>query len=431
MSAWQQQFQQLITPQWRQRLFGDARGELLESSTDTLTVLGSSLFHIESGLSITLDVDDGLNAQELARKSVSLLGQSPTTSKERSLILLLPPSEFVATSSHMPGLAGENLISALKLQADSLLPACSEELSVAVESNPASQLENVTALWLSQTRLDSLFDAFAEQGLLLAAIKPRLLQLVGIEPVTTVIEKDGEILTAVSISDNFLVRWLQINEADLQQDVFAEQWQAELANMPGANTIELDTDNSDDYVSELSGKPKRFYCFFPTGALAARKKAEKGRQALMVAAAIAGLLVMASIPFIAQSIELGMANARLQATRDMSADARADQAVVVDFENQWGIFYDFPDQQVREALFQLQEVLGAERLSSLELSDGLIRIQGTSSDPQAILQRLEQDPMFTEVVFSRATNNTRYYIDLRLALVNFEGYMVRYFPDQS
>ena len=115
----------------------------------------------------------------------------------------------------------------------------------------------------------------------------------------------------------------------------------------------------------------------------------------------------------------------------MSAEARADQAVVVDFENQWGIFNDFPDQQVREALYQLQEVLAAERLSSLELSDGLIRIQGTSSDPQAILQRLEQDPMFTEVVFSRATNNTRYYIDLRLASVNFEGYLVRYFPDQT
>jgi hypothetical protein len=39
--------------------------------------------------------------------------------------------------------------------------------------------------------------------------------------------------------------------------------------------------------------------------------------------------------------------------------------------------------------------------------------------------------MFTEVVFSRATSNTRYYIDLRLATVNFEAYMVRYFPDET
>ena len=77
------------------------------------------------------------------------------------------------------------------------------------------------------------------------------------------------------------------------------------------------------------------------------------------------------------------------------------------------------------------EVLAGEQLSSLELSEGLIRIQGTSSDPQAILQRLEQDPLFTEVVFSRATSNTRYYIDLRLATVNFEAYRVRHCPDET
>ena len=79
----------------------------------------------------------------------------------------------------------------------------------------------------------------------------------------------------------------------------------------------------------------------------------------------------------------------------------------------------------------LQEVLAGEQLSALELSEGLIRIQGTSSDPQAILQRLEQDPLITEVVFSRATSNTRYYIDLRLATVNFEAYRVRHFPDET
>jgi hypothetical protein len=312
-----------------------------------------------------------------------------------------------------------------------LLPACNEDLALAVESNPATQQEPVTALWVSQARLDSLFNAFAEQNLLLAVVKPRLLQLLSNEPVTTVIEKDGEVLTAASIIDGSLGGWLQINEQDLQQDEFSEQWQAELANMSNSRPAEYDVANADEYVSKLNAEAKRSYCFFPAGALAARKKAERGRQALLAVAAVAGLLVLASLPFIAQSFELAMANARLESTREMSAEARSDQAVVVDFENQWGIFNDFPDQQVREALYQLQEVLAAERLSSLELSDGLIRIQGTSSDPQAILQRLEQDPMFTEVVFSRATNNTRYYIDLRLASVNFEGYLVRYFPDQT
>lgn len=431
MSAWQQQLQQLLNPQWRSRLFGDARGELVQACSDTLLVLGSLLIHAQSGSRAELDADSGLDAEVLARAAASLLKQSQAPSKDRSILLLLPPSEFVASTSRMPGLVGDNLVSATKLQVETLLPACSEELSLAVESNPAAQQESVTALWLSQSRLDSLFSAFAEHDLLLAAVKPRLFQLLTDAPVTTVIEKDGPILTATTVRDGYLASWLQINEEDLQQDVFAEQWQAELANMSSSKPVALDIDSPDDYLSKLNAKAERPYSFFPAGALDARKKAEKGRQALMAAAAVAGILVLASIPFIAQSIELAMASSRLENTQQMSADARADQSVVVDFENQWGIFYDFPDQQVREALYRLQEVLAAERLSSLELSDGLIRIQGTSSDPQAILQRLEQDPMFTEVVFSRATNNTRYYIDLRLALVNFEGYMVRYFPDQT
>jgi uncharacterized protein involved in outer membrane biogenesis len=114
----------------------------------------------------------------------------------------------------------------------------------------------------------------------------------------------------------------------------------------------------------------------------------------------------------------------------MAFEARQDQQVVVNFENEWGVISDFPDQQIRRAMYALQNVLSPDRLSSMEITEGLIKIQGTSSEPQALLQRLEQDPIFTEVIFSRATNNSRYYIDLRLSEVNFEAYMVRYFPDE-
>ena len=107
-----------------------------------------------------------------------------------------------------------------------------------------------------------------------------------------------------------------------------------------------------------------------------------------------------------------------------------DRQIVVEFENRWGAVANSPDQPVRDAMFNIQQVLSPSRISDLEISEGLIRIQGGSEDPQSILQRLEQDPMFTEVVFSRATSNNQYYIDLRLATVNFEAYMARYFPDR-
>ena len=141
-------------------------------------------------------------------------------------------------------------------------------------------------------------------------------------------------------------------------------------------------------------------------------------------------LVISAIPFLAQSIEFRNLASSLDLQRVMAFEARQDQQVVVNFENEWGVISDFPDQQIRRAMYALQNVLSPDRLSSMEITEGLIKIQGTSSEPQALLQRLEQDPIFTEVIFSRATNNSRYYIDLRLSEVNFEAYMVRYFPDE-
>ena len=141
-------------------------------------------------------------------------------------------------------------------------------------------------------------------------------------------------------------------------------------------------------------------------------------------------MLLSAIPFIGQSLEFRSLTASLESQRELSIEARQDQAVVVSFENEWGPINDFPVQQVGDAMFTLQSVLSPDRLSSLEVSEGVVRIQGTSQEPQAILERLEQNPMFTEVAFSRATNNSRYYIDLRISTVNFEAYMVRYLPDE-
>ena len=151
---------------------------------------------------------------------------------------------------------------------------------------------------------------------------------------------------------------------------------------------------------------------------------------LIGASVVASLLLLSVIPFVGQSIERTSLVASLEAQRALSSGARQDQLVVINFENEWGPINDFPVQQIRESMFTLQSVLSPDRLSSLEISEGLFRIQGISQDPQALLEQLEQNRMFAEVAFSRATNNNRYYIDLRLSTVNFEAYMVRYFPGE-
>ena len=90
---------------------------------------------------------------------------------------------------------------------------------------------------------------------------------------------------------------------------------------------------------------------------------------------------------------------------------------------------EFPAQNISATLLQLQNVLNPAVLTSLEVNEGSVQIEGESDDPQSLLQRLEQDAMFTGVDFARATNNNRYYIDLRLSTVDFDGYRQRYFPE--
>ncbi len=409
----------------RRYLLGDARAELSNTVSDRIVVGNDALIHIESSRSAPLVAN--ARAEQIAQTVKNLLGEASANS---NIELLLAPSEFVATSQSMPGVNADNLESAILLQRDSLLPALDEPLSMAISTSTNANLDNdVVALWLPSKRLQELFAAFAQHELNLIAVLPRILgKTHNLETeVAELIEEDEEHVTAVRLQNGSLLTWLQLDKSDLTQSDFANQWESETATFTSA--VLTDATDLDAYPNERStGKD---YLFFPQGALDAHKRVEKGRQLLIAASLAVGLMLLSSTPFIFQSIEFRMANSRLDATREMSADARTDQGIVVNFENQWGAINDYPDQQLRAAMFRLQEVLGNEQLSSLELSEGLIRIQGTSADPQAILQRLEQDPMFTEVVFSRATNNTRYYIDLRLATVSFEAYMVRYFPDAS
>ena len=144
--------------------------------------------------------------------------------------------------------------------------------------------------------------------------------------------------------------------------------------------------------------------------------------------ASAAVLVV-SLPFVWQSFQLFRLNAELDRVQEQSLAARADQAVVRNFENDWGTFNEFPKQDVGLVLQTLQPVINPGLLSALALDEGLLSIEGESPDPQNILEQLEQNPMFTEVDFARATNNNRYFIDLRLSTVNFSAYREWHFPE--
>jgi hypothetical protein len=419
-----QKILRLIPPGLQKLLAGNARQELLARVEHCLLLFGDSLHTVDGA---NCQLRDSRDAGAIATAARQLLGQA---GEDEAVLLLLPPGEFIATSQALPGVGPDTLASAMELQQENLLPTCEAPLQLAINGHSTELGDNHYGLWIAQSRLDNLYQAFADQGLFLAAVKPRLLAVDSNSDKGEIrlIDQDPQGPTALSLLEGAITQCLQLDQIDLQQEAFVEQWQQELQSRPSSKREEFAS--AADYQGRINSLANIHYSFFPRGALAARKQVER-KQRLVAAAAVllvAGLL--SAVPFLYQSLQFRQMAAELEQQREMAASARANQARVVAFENRWGPLNDFPDQNVRQALFTLQEALAPERLSSLEISEGLISIQGSSEAPQAILQRLEQDPLFTEVGFARATSNARYYIDLRLSTVNFDSYMLRYFPDE-
>lgn len=402
-------------------LEGGSRKQLLAKANQRLLLIDHELIDLSTGISQTIsDQTREFSPAAIAQTARQLLNSDSVG----GVALYLPPSEFVATTINMPGVSKENLISALKLQADNLFPSFEQELELTLANKVSDPDANTIALWFPQHTTNELFNAFENVGLFLVALAPR--NLVAVEQ-SAVVDFDQQGGTLAQFSEGVLSSWLHINQQDLNDDKLDQQWHSAMAE---CQSEQVQTFEGPNTFKNFDSSPLPVdYCFIPAGALQARRRVEKGRNIGLAGAALAIVLLLGAVPFISQSLQFRSLAATLESHRVQSADARRDQSIVVNFENEWGPITDFPIQEVQQAMFTLQNILLPDQLSSFELSEGVIKIQGTSSEPQAILQRLEQDPMFTEVVFSRATNNSRYYIDLRLSTVNFEGYMVRYFPE--
>lgn len=403
---------------------GGSRRELLKQVDSRVLLFDGQLINLATGASADINTSINADAEELALACSTVLGGK----QDATVLLLLHPGDFVATSITLPGLSREALVSALRLQAETLLPSLEEKLAVAVNpATAASAQSRHVALWITETRLNQLFEAFEQQGLFLAAVMPRNLLLLQNSGAQTIQEADAQTITRITGENGSLSEWLFVDKSDLEQELFLQQWQRTVEQSTDASAINIEDQSS--YQVADSAVISKEYCFFPPGALNAERRMEKGKRLIAAGIAAAVLVLLGASPYLLQSFTYGRLASGLESAREFSAGPRADRSIVQQFEDVWGPINDFPDQNIREALFTLQNILSPDRLSSFEVTEGVIKIEGESSEPQAILQRLEQDPLFTEVAFSRATSNSRYYIDLRLSAVNFEGYMVRYFPD--
>lgn len=409
-----------------------AKAQLLRQVNTVLLVYDERLYDVSNGSWRQINqITDGNWSPSIAEAAVELLNHEIA---ERSVLLLLPAPEFIATTISMPGVARENLRSALQLQTAVLLPSHDGNLVFAVNTAASHSDGTDIVLWMNENRLDALFEAFAARGLFLASVMPRTLAATsqsGDAGELQVEDSDATTLTQLVFSNGVLTQWLQIDIADLDDELLRRQWlEATTAKLSAASTRRT-LQSAQDWIDlARTVVANRNYSFIPAGAQAARKQMEKGKRLAGAGIAAAVVLLLGVSPFLFQSLQARSLLADLAEQRALSAAARADQAVVRDFEQRWGVLTDFPAQNISATLLQLQTVLSPSVLTSLEIDEGSVQIEGESSDPQSLLQRLEQDSMFTGVDFARATNNNRYYIDLRLSTVDFDGYRQRYFPEE-
>ena len=412
-----------------------------------------ALFALRSGELIQLGRQE--TARELATTdtdlhSVAARAAELTLNPEHTrAVLFLPAEEFVCTLIPLPGVPQAQAPQAIALQAASLIPSLDDALALVQQPSHIAGTDDYLCLWMRQTRLDDYSRCFEVAGLPLAAIAPRAMLAAPATtyavtsaatppaPITPTItnhlqDEDDTQLTRVIVRGGNLIKWETLQRCDLDDPELLDQWRAEqtaneLAN-PGSVTTHTTAVWLHQPAAAVSGLAvlASGFVLVPQGERNRRQALVSRRRLQGALIAAAALVVLGLIPLALQSAQFRFAARELHSLRAETEGARQDQAFVADFDRTWGPVSDYPDQRIIDTMFTLQNVISPDRLTSLDINEGVIRIEGTSSNPQAILQRLEQDPLFTEVVFSRATNNSRYTIDLRLSTVSFEGYRVRH-----
>lgn len=431
MQSLVQKVAEKMPPSLKSLLHTNAKSRLLSRVDTVLMVFDSKIVDLANNTWRSLSMDSGASrAQVIASAAKEILAQyniRPT------LLLLLPATDFMATQVNMPGVARENLRSALALQSAVLLPSYDQSLSFTV--NPVAKNDDSPdiVLWADEQKIDSLFEAFATQELFLTAVMPRALAATGANDSRDAIlinDEDATHCTRLVYRDGVITHYSLLSKLDLADEEFQRQWQEQcFALESDAGSIKNMLSLQDYSDLAVPVKADLEYCFLPNGAKEARRQAEKGKRLSYLAAAAVVVLLLSGSPFIWQSFQIMRLESNLSSLQVDSEQAREHQAVVREFELSWGVLNEFPRQNISQILLELQSVLNPSVLTSIEIDEGSVEIEGESQDPQSLLQQLEENSLFTGVDFARATNNNRYFIELSLSTVDYDAYRQWYFPN--
>lgn len=418
-----------LSPRLAEMLQANARSRLMKKVDTVLMLFQERIYHVGKGSWQSISRGEGADeCEQIAVAASKLLAAREQSS---SVLLLLPSDWFIATKVQLPGVSGENLRAALHLQSSVLLPSFESALAYAVNSVSVQDDSPNIVLWTDAVKLNRLFSTFEERGLFLVGVLPRALACAekNESGIITIRDEDGATYTSVQCNAGVLTRFLQIPAQDLQDEAFAKQWRDENSESAPETSVQEFT-KAQDYLNRSNTlQVDNVYCLVPDGALQFVHRVEKSRRTVIAIAAAIAVLILGSLPFVWQSVQMMRLQSQLNSLQLASAQARQDQAAVRAFEQNWGVLNEYPNQNLSETLLQLQSVLSPSVLTSIEVDEGSVEIEGESQDPQSLLRQLEENSLFTGADFSRATNNNRYYIEFRLSTVDYDAYREWHFPD--
>ena len=389
----------------------------------SLLLFDNTLVNTANGESEEVSLtEDGSFPEAMARAARRL-----ARGDKHNILLLLPTADFVATAYHM-NLASEKMIrSALELQAQSLIPAYEENLLLAVN---AAQQEGV-ALWFNEQEANRLFRAFAHEDLFLGAIMPRSLAVLGAaddDDLKTMLinDEEGSNISFLQVRTNAVRRLLTVNRRDLEQEVFARQWEIETSQLKG-DAVRNMTSMDDWKALKRKVQPLPEYSFLPAGAIAEQKRISFARNSKVAMAATAVVVLLLLAPFISRWLELSGVLDDLETAQVMSAEPRALQASIFDMEEEWGALYEYPDQEVAQVLVSLNSVIQSS-LTSISINKGVVDITGSTNDPAYLVELLSEREEFNNVSQSTSTRGagSQFGIRLNLTNVDFEDYEEKY-----
>jgi len=405
-------------------LAASAQHQLYSRVDSSLLLREGLLFNTLNGASCRLSAE-GTWAEQVAHAARQLL---PVQHGTVAVQLLLPTADFISTRFDLR-IQGEQLIkSSLNLQLATLLPACEEPLQLALDGKSSRGI----ALWFPRLTADALFQAFAEQGLQLALLLPRVLAARESDfPRALLLDEDDSHLCLVETRDGILENWLSVHKGDLESEAFRQQWLSEVQTLDPAGEIRVLERN---YWSGLRTLPRanEAYSFFPQAALQAGKAllARKQRKAGMLAAA--AMVLLLALPFLGNWAQITWLERQVAQYQELSADARSSQAAVFAMEDGWSAVAEYPQQDIRGMLLVLNQYIDGS-LSSFNINKGVVDISGLSPDPTLIIEQLAELEMFYGVGQSRsssggntASRGDRFGIRMNVSTVDFPAYEKRY-----